>query len=402
MTARPRILVLGTLDTKGDEFAFLRDQLRSADCEPIVVDLGVLGEPAFAADIPREHVVERAGRSLPELATGRLRGAAMEAAIAGGGAIVRDLLADGRIDGVIAMGGGSGTTISTTIMEALPFGFPKLVVTTLSHLRPHVHGTDVVVVRTLVDLVGLNTITRVHIRQAAWAIAGMARAGRPEAAATPSVVITCLGVTTPGAMAIRGRLLAAGRDVIVLHYESHELKTLIAAGAVQAVIDLTPNEMTRGMLYPQGPDDDARLREVRDAGIPLVVVPGGLDMTLHFVPAEDRPAQLADRQYVVHSRDCTLIQTTADERARMGRVIGRQLASAHGPAAAVLPMRGFSYWDVAGRPFDDPAARHAFATALVEAAPQLSIARVDAAINDEEFADAVVGALLHLEEGNQQ
>ncbi len=397
MTRPPRVLVLGTLDTKGEEFAFLRDQLRAAGCEPWVVDLGILGVPAFAAEFPREEVLRRAGTSVGEMATGARRGDAIDAVIVGGREIVRELHAEGVIDGVIAMGGGSGTTVGTTIMEVLPFGFPKLVVTTLSHLLPHVHGVDVVVVRTPVDLVGLNAITRATIRQAAAAITGMARLGAPDFEAVRSVVITCLGVTTPGVMKVRERLQQLGREVIVLHYETLELGTLVEAGAVGAVLDLTPNEITRGMIHPPGPDDTDRLRAVRERGIPLVVAPGALDMTLHFMPAGDRPDALADRPYVVHSPDATLIRTTREEQARLGRVLGAQLQTARGAVAAVLPMAGFSIWDAPGKPFEQPDAREALATELTNAAGGVPVVRVDASINDDRFADAVVDTLLQLE-----
>lgn len=385
-----RVLVLGTLDTKGEEFALLRDELVRAGCECLVMDLGVLGTPSFPPDITREQVVARAGYTLDALNTGTARGRAIRAVIDGGTALARELHDRGEFSAVVAMGGGSGTTIGTTIMDALPFGVPKLIVTTLSELHPWVHGTDVVVVRTLVDMVGLNPITRAQIRQAAAAIAGMARLEPDVDASGKSVVITCLGVTTPGVMKVRQRLLALGHDVIVLHFETHSVPKLVEAGLVSAMIDLTPNELIKDVVYPGGGDGHNRLHAVREADIPLITSAGGLDMILSFTPADERPEELRSRPFVVHSPDATLIRTSIDEQRRLGAVLGEQLARCRGPVAAVLPEGGFSVWDAPGKAFDQPAARAALGEALHASAPAGSVTSVAAHINDDEFADAVV------------
>lgn len=392
----PRILVLGTLDTKGEEFALLRDELRSLACEPIVADLGIMGTPLFEGDIPREVVLQKGGYSLEDLQSGRRRGEAMEAAIAGGIAVAKELVNTSRIDGVIAMGGGSGTTIGTTIMQELPLGIPKLVVTTLSTLHPWVKGTDVVVLRTLVDLVGLNAITRLHIQQAAGAIAGMSRRAATGAEVTKSVLITCLGVTTPGVMQLRELLLARGMDVLVLHRRTHNVPLLVNGGFVEAIVDFTPNELTDSVVHPRQSDPDDRLRIARLAGIPMVVSAGALDMHIHFGPVQAVPSEMLGRKQVVHSRDALLINTSADEQARLGSVLGKQLAGSVGPVAAVVPMGGFSMWDAAGREFDDPASREAFATALEAEAPVGSVTRVDAHINSQQYAAVVCQTLMHL------
>lgn len=392
----PRILVLGTLDTKGEEFAFLRDELRRLGAQPIVVDLGIMGRPAFPGDVTREEVLKRAGTTVDEMRTGDRRGDAIEAAIAGGTAVALDLHSQGRIDGVIAMGGGSGTTIGTTIMEALPLGLPKVVVTTLSRLHPWVRGTDVVVVRTLVDLVGLNPITRIHISQAAAAIAGMSTNRPVSGSATRSIVITCLGVTTAGVMNLRDILLAAGKEVIVLHRRTHNLPLLVRAGLVEAVVDFTPNEITEAVIHPRVGDAGDRLREVREAGIPLIMSAGALDMLISFEPRSAWPPSLADRPSVVHSRDATLLRTTSAEQGKLGTVLGQQLAGSSGPTAAVIPMGGFSMWDAPGREFEHPAAREAFAAAIETALSPASVTRVDAHINSPEYAQAVAGVVLEL------
>ncbi len=393
---RPRILVLGTLDTKGEEFALLRDELRALECDPVVVDLGIMGTPLFEGDVPREEVLARAGYTLEELRNGQRRGDAIEAAIAGGTAVAKELAESSGIDGVIAMGGGSGTTIGTTIMQALPLGIPKLVVTTLSKLHPWVKGTDVVVLRTLVDLVGLNSITRLHIAQAAGAIAGMAHRPTKAADGAKSIVITCLGVTTPGVMQLREQLLARGKDVLVLHRRTHNVPLLVEAGYVEAIVDFTPNELTDTVVHPREGDPDDRLRAARDAGIPIVVSAGALDMHIHFGDADAVPAELSSRKRVVHSRDALLLNTSAEEQARLGSVLARQLSASAGPVAAVVPMGGFSMWDAEGREFADPGSREAFAVALEAEAPAGSVSRVDAHINSAEYARAVCESVLRL------
>lgn len=392
----PRILVLGTLDTKGEEFAYLRDEILRRGAVPVIVDLGIMGTPLFPGDVPREVVIARGGASLEELRSGDRRGDAIETVIAGGAAVATELYREGRIDAVIAMGGGSGTTIGTTIMEALPFGLPKVVVTTLSRLHPWVRGTDVVVVRTLVDLVGLNAITRAHIAQAAAAVVGMASGTRLGSAATRSIVITCLGVTTPGVMELRRILLAAGKDVIVLHRRTHNVPLLVTSDLVEAVVDFTPNEITESVVHPGTGDADDRLREVRERGIPWTVSAGALDMLISFEPRESLPEHLATRPFVVHSRDATLVRTTVDEQALLGKVLGRQLRASQGPVAAVVPLGGFSMWDAPERAFDQPGARAAFADALEAEAPAGTVRRVDAHINSVEYAEALAEVLLEM------
>lgn len=395
-TGKPRILVLGTLDTKGEEFEFLRDQLRELGCDPVVVDLGIMGTPLFKADVTRDDVLAKTEYTIDELRHGDKRGEAIEAVIAGGTAVALELYKDTGIDGVIALGGGSGTTIGTTIMHALPLGVPKVVVTTLSKLHPWVKGTDVVVIRTLVDLVGLNSITRLHIAQAAGAISGMAKQVRTTAAVRKSIIITCLGVTTPGVMLLRELLLARGKDVLVLHRRTHNVPLLVGAGFVEAIVDFTPNELTDAMVHPQLADPDDRLREAREAGIPLVVSAGALDMHIHFGPRETIPVELGSRTVVVHSRDALLLQTTPEEQAAMGSLLGRQLSASTGPVAAVVPMGGFSMWDADDRAFFSPTSRAAFASAIERTAPEGAVTRVDAHINSAEYASALCERVLEL------
>ncbi|WHH60915.1 Tm-1-like ATP-binding domain-containing protein [Petroclostridium sp. X23] len=397
--SKPRVLVIGTLDTKGEEFAFLRNEIIRRGCDCIVMDLGIMGTPLFEGDIKREEVVEKSGCSLDELRSGNKRGEAINAVIEGGTLITRELYARGEFDGIIAMGGGSGTSIGNTIMKSLPFGVPKVLVTTLTNTNPLFQFTDMVIVRTMVDLVGLNSITRTYIQHAAGVITGMVRIKPAVDTHRKSIVITCLGVTTPGVMKIRQKLLDIGKEVIVLHRRTSVVKSMVESGLVEAMLDITPNEITENMVYPVGEDNFDRLKVVREAGIPLMTSAGAMDMILHFTPAEMRPEELKDRPYVIHSPTTTLIRTTIDEQRRLGAVLGKQLSEAKGPAMVIIPMDGFSMWDCEGKAFYQPEARKAFIEGMTENAPDIPIVRVNANINDESFAVAVVEVLVKLLKG---
>lgn len=354
------ILVIGTLDTKGEEFAYLKAQIERLGMRTTVMDLGTLGRPAFSGDIPREEVMARAGIRLAALIDGNARGQAIEAAILGGQRIAMELFQEGRIDGVIAMGGGSGTSMGTRIMRTLPLGFPKCLVTTLSNLTQFLGNADICVLRSMVDLVGLNGLTRMIIQEAAAAITGMVRHCSDTQAFKPCVAISCLGVTTPCVMKLREGLLKRGRDVVVLHFYTCIADDLAREGKLEAMLDITPCELTKGLIYPETGGMPQRLEAVRAAGIPIIAAPGALDMLLHAAPVEKIPHELAGRRYIAHSPNMTLLQTSAQERARMGAYITRQLCQGKGPAAIVIPKEGFSMWDAPGKAFFDPEGIRAF------------------------------------------
>ncbi|MEA4899626.1 MAG: Tm-1-like ATP-binding domain-containing protein [Christensenellaceae bacterium] len=385
------ILVIGTLDTKGEEFSYLKAQIERLGMRATVMDLGILGAPAFAGDIPREAVMTRAGVSLARLRDGNARGAAIEAAILGGQRIAIELFEKGEIDGVIAMGGGSGTSMGTKIMRLLPLGFPKCLVTTLSNLTQFLGNSDICVLRSMVDLVGLNSLTRTIIQEAAAAITGMTE-NRPDAQALKScVAVSCLGVTTPCVMKLREGLLKRGRDVVVLHFYTGIADDLAREGRLEAMLDITPCELTKGLIYPETGGMPRRLEAVREAGVPIITAPGALDMLLNATPLEKVPQALAGRQYIAHSPNMTLLQTTAQERARMGAYIAGDLCRAKGPAVIVIPEGGFSMWDAPGKAFYDPDGIRAFTqSAEAEAGGRLRLRRSPGNINDDRFAQDVL------------
>lgn len=224
----------------------------------------------------------------------------------------------------------------------------------------------------------------------------MARRAPVHASARKSIVITCLGVTTPGVMLLRELLISHGKDVLVLHRRTHNVSLLVDAGYVEAIVDFTPNEITEALLHPTDVDADDRLRGAREAGIPIVQSAGALDMYIHFGSRDAIPEGFKARKSVVHSRDALLLQTTPGEQAEMGLVFGRQLSASAGPVAAIIPMGGFSMWDAEGREFNSRNSRESFVRALEQEAPEGTVTRVEAHINSAEYASVVCARVLEI------
>ncbi len=393
---KPTVLLIGTLDTKGEEIGFLRGKIADCGCDCIIMDVGVLGKPALDARVPRETVIERGGRSVAELTDGSCdRGAAIDTVIRGGTEIALEMLERHEYDGVISLGGGTGTTIGTTIMQGLPFGVPKVQVSTapgnMKDTRRFFGRKDIMMLNSMVDLVGLNSITRTLLEQAAGAVCGMVTHKPSMEMAKRSVVITCLGVTTPAVMNVRKLLMERGKEVIALHRRTDAVEELMSADLVEAIIDLTPNELIDGVVYPGGAPDAARLRSARTAGIPLIIAPGALDVILLFMPPSDIPEGLKGRPFGIHTGAVTLVSTNEEELRRMGRFYGETLRDATGRVGLVVPLGGFSTRDYEGSSFHNPKGIAGFVEEFRRAAPEgVDINEIDAHINDAAFAEAVI------------
>lgn len=385
------IVILGTLDTKGEEFLFLKENITQRGFNTTVVDLGILGEPAFPADISREEVILRSGESIDALQSGDFRGRAINAVITGGKSIVRALYESGHLDGVVAMGGGTGTTIGMQIMNELPIGVVKVQVTTLTDLTHFIGNADICVIRSMVDLVGLNSVTRTIIQEAAGAVTGMASSKPVINRTGKCVAITCLGVTTPAVMKIRERLLSRNKEVLVLHRRTDAVSMLMKEDLLECMIDITPSEMQKGFLYPEGAPNMNRLMDVRNADIPLIMAPGALDMLLCPMPPENLDASLKDREMVIHSPNMTLLATTMNEYIRQAHYCADILNSAKGPTMMLIPIKGFSVWSAPGKPFSNPKAIKAFADTFNDSvSPRVGTVLVEANLNDDTFADAIM------------
>ena len=399
------VALVGTLDTKGPDFAFLAGRLRAAGVEVVAVDAGT-GEPAgLAPDIDGEAVAAAAGTSRAELRAAGDRGRAVTEMGRGAAAVVADLAARGRVHGVLSAGGSGGSSIAAQVFAALPVGFPKLLVSTMASgdVSPYVGARDVCVMYSVVDVAGINRISRLVLGNAAAAVAGMATAGQqaapdaPGADDRPLVAASMFGVTTPAVETARARLTELGYEVLVFHATGaggRALEALAEARLVSGVLDLTTTELADdlvGGVLSAGP---ARLTAAGAAGLPQVIAPGALDM-VNFGPPGTVPAAFGGRLFFEHNPTVTLMRTTPEEMAELGARIGRKAAAAKGPVRVFWPDRGVSALDADGQPFRDAAADEACRAALEAelTSAGLRLRRVGAHLNDPEFATAMADEL---------
>ncbi len=397
------VILIGTLDTKGIEIGFVRDVLAAKGIETLVIDAGSLGPPRIVADIARDRVFSAAGTTLDDLRASGDRGYAVAAAARGVEAIARELAICGQVHGVIGLGGSAGTTIGTSAMRALPFGVPKVMVSTLAsgQVGPFVGGSDIFMLHSVVDVVGLNRLTRAVLANAANAMIGMmeSRSECDDEEDEPrAIAATMFGVTTPCVDRARQTLETLGWEVLVFHATGvggRAMEGLIRDGRVAGVLDLTTTELADelvGGILTAGPD---RLEAAGRAGVPQVVSVGALDM-VNFGPRETVPDRFRDRIFHVHNANVTLMRTTPSENAEIGRRMAEILSRAKGPTTLILPLGGVSGLDLPGRPFHDPEADSALFDAIrtgLSRSPNVRLIERAEAINDASFADAAAEAM---------
>ncbi len=393
------VVLVGTLDTKGVEHDYLRELLRGHGVDTLLVDAGVLGEPLAEPDIGRDEVARAAGADVRALAAAGDRGAAVEAMARGAAAIVARLHAEERVDGVLALGGSGGTAIATEAMRTLPVGVPKLMVSTMASgdTRPYVGASDVTMTYSVVDIAGLNAVSARILANAAAAMAGMALAEPPAAAGDrPLVGASMFGVTTPCVTAARERLEELGYEVLVFHATGtggQAMEALMRSGFITASLDVTTTELADdlvGGVLSAGPD---RLEAAGELGLPQVVSVGALDM-VNFGPIDTVPPEFRSRNLYKHNPTVTLMRTTPEECAELGRRIGRKLNAARGPVTLFLPLRGVSLIDTEGQVFYDPEADKALFDALRETLdPGVDVRELDTHVNDPDFARAMADTL---------
>jgi uncharacterized protein (UPF0261 family) len=401
----PQIALLATLDTKGDELEYVRARVRDLGGRPIVIDTGILGEPASCEpDIARAEVAAAGGHDLDRVRAAGSRGAAVELMQQGVRALVERLWLERRIDGVLCLGGAEGALLGAAAMAALPVGVPKLIVSPSASGRrpfgPFVGETDTLVMHSVTDILGLSAISRAVFDNAAAAIVGAARdAGRPvEQLGERCVGITMLGHTTPAVMRMLPRVEAAGSEPVVFHANGvggPAMERLVAAGAIAGVIDFTLSELANAMhptgIHATGPE---RLTVAGRHGVPQVVVPGCVDFFNQGAP-EELPERYRDRKRYYHNPFATLVRLTREEEAELGRIVAGRLNGATGPVRVVCPTGGFSLADVPGGDLWDPEADAAFIEALQAALREdIPFETVDAHVDDPEFADLVADRYL--------
>lgn len=397
------VYLLVTLDTKGDEAAFVRDRLQTMGVDVTVVDAGCLGKPAFAGDVTREQVFQAAGTTLEAMIAKNDRGEAVTEAAAGAVKLVTEAFASGQVDGVMALGGSAGTTIGTAAMRALPIGVPKLMVSTLGsgQVRQYVGSKDIMMLNSVVDIAGINRISRRILATAAAAMGGMVQNPSADSAEDrPLVAATMFGVTTPCVQYARELLEQAGYEVLVFHATGNggeAMESLIAEGMIAGVLDITTTELADelvGGILSAGPD---RLTAAARSGVPHVVSVGATDM-VNFGPRATVPEEFKDRKFYQHNPNVTLMRTTVGENAKLGEVIGRKVAASKGPAALMLPLQGVSAIDRSGQAFDDPKAREALFDAIRKNQGGVELVEMPHHINDSEFAEAAARRLIEMME----
>jgi uncharacterized protein (UPF0261 family) len=385
------VYLLATLDTKGAEAEFIRERLAAMGITVEVLDTSCSGK---AGD----------------------RGQAVNEAAADAARIVAEAFAAGKVEGVIGIGGSAGTTIGTAAMRALPIGVPKLMVSTLAsgNVRSWVGDKDILMLNSVVDIAGINRISRKILGEAAAAMAGMVNFGlriadcglaatnpqsaipNPQSADRPLIAATMFGVTTPCVQHARKILEEAGYEVLVFHATGsggRAMESLIRDGLIAGVLDITTTELADelvGGVLSAGPD---RLTAAGERGVPQVVSVGALDM-VNFGPRDTVPEQFKGRKFHVHNASVTLMRTTPEENAQLGREVGRKVAAAKGPAAILLPLQGVSAIDRSGQPFDDPTARAALYDGIRSTRNRTELIEMDSHINDPAFAEAAARRLL--------
>jgi uncharacterized protein (UPF0261 family) len=404
------IAVLGTFDTKGAEHAFVADRVRAAGCGALLMDAGGFGEPSCAVDVPANKVAEAGGASLADLLAKRDRGTLVAAMAAGAAKLVAKLAASGKIDGIISLGGTGGTAIGTAAMRGLPLGFPKVMVSTIATAgtsASYVGGSDIVMVPSIVDVAGLNRFSRGVFARAAAIVCAMAQANAQSAKPVrggdakgddkPLIVASMFGNTTICVEHARKILESAGYEVLVFHATGaggRTMESIVESGVVSGVLDVTTTEWADelvGGVLTAGP---TRLDAAARLGVPAIVAPGCLDM-VNFGPPETVPARFAGRLFYPHNPQVTLMRTTPDECAELGRIIAEKVNRSTGPVTVLIPRRGVSVIGTAGQPFHDAAADAALFSAIAERLRgDVPLIDLDCAINDPAFAEACAKALL--------
>ena len=397
------VLLVGALDTKGVEYAFVKDLIEAAGLETLVVDFGVMGQPALEPDVSRAEVASAAGGDLAYLASGTHKDEAMRTMAQGLAAVVERLYREGRFDGVLGMGGSGGTSIATAAMRTLPVGVPKLMVSTVGggDVSAYAGSKDITFMPSVVDVAGINRLSRAIYANAAGAIAGMVQT---EAGASeherPLIAASMFGNTTAAVDHARGLLEAEGYEVLVFHATGsggRTMEDLISDGYIAGCLDMTTTELADeicGGVFNAGPD---RVQAAPRQGIPTVIVPGCVDMA-NFGGIETVPDHYRARTLYQWNPEVTLLRTNAEENRQMGAMLAAAAnAGQAGKVSVLIPLGGVSMLDSEGDRFWDPDADTACFDALKnDLRADIPLVESDANINDPEFAERAVALLLEM------
>lgn len=397
------IVVIGTLDTKGPEVGYLRDEVSKRGARPVVINPGILGQPAIPAHVTRQEIAQAAGVDLAELVASGDKQLCQQAMIDGLVAVVTRLYAEGLLDGLVGVGGAQGTAMATAAMRALPVGVPKVMVSTVAcgkaTFGPYVGTKDIAMLHSVADILGLNRVTERILAQAAAAVVGMASVSAVDDEERELVAITQAGITTPGVMAIKERLEEQGFEVIAFHCNGiggQAMEELVLDGVIEGVIDFSPHEINGLLFGGLMPALPGRMEAAGRMGIPQIVTPGATDIRLHG-PPEELPEELYARAWVQHTPIHTHVRSSADEMAAIACWTAERLNDGSGPRAVMIPLRGYSMLNRQGQVLYDEASNRAYVKAMRQAlSTEIELIELDAHINDRAFVDAVVDTFLRL------
>jgi len=402
------IVILATLDTKGREAEYLREQIQKCGCQSLLLDTGVIGIPAARADISRAEVAEAGGIPLAGILEHPTRDVAAPVMAAGATRIVSRLVAEGKVHGVVSMGGTQGTTLSTKVMRSLPIGFPKVMVSTMAsgNEAPWVDIKDITMMFSVTDILGLNPVSRKILANAAGAVCGMAQVEvQLERGGKPLIAATTVGITTRGVMKAVEVLEAAGYETIVFHAVGsggRAMEEMMKEGIIGAVLDYSTievsNEMFRALLAG-GPE---RLTTAGKLNIPQVLCPGAIEVMVFNEP-ETIPERFRARTMIRHSPQITDVRLNREEMAEVGREVARRLRYTVGDAGFLIPATGYDSYDVAGQDFYDPEADDAFVRELKAGLPpNIRLVERGTHIEDPVFAEEAARLLISLIEARHE
>ena len=400
------IVLVGSLDTKGAEFAFVKTLVEKEGLQTLVVDFGVMGTPEFEPDIGRESVATAGGSRLDYLASGSRKDEAMKVMADGLAEVVSELHDDGRLDGVFGMGGTGGTSIATTAMRALPVGVPKVMISTVASgdVSAYAGTKDIAFIPSIVDVAGINRISRRIYANGAGAIVGMVKQYVPPALndEKPLIAASMFGNTTKAVAHAGGIVEKSGYEVLVFHATGtggRTMESLIAEGHIQGLMDITVTELADYVcngVFDAGPE---RCQAAGEAGIPVVLVPGCVDMA-NFGSINTVPPQYRDRQLYEWNPNVTLLRTNMEENVEIGAMLAAAANSASGPVAIMLPLKGVSMLDSEGERFWDPQADRACFEAIKSTVnPGIAVVELEHNINDQSFSAAVADKMLAMMNG---
>jgi uncharacterized protein (UPF0261 family) len=403
------ILLIGTMDTKEEELLFCRDLIVRKGLKVLILDAGILKDPRTPPDVTRQEVARAAGvADLESLLALGDKGKCIETMIRGVTAKTQELLRLGKFHGILGMGGGQGTDICASAMRSAPRGMPKLLVSTIASGKaafgPYVGTSDIAMMHSIVDLQGLNFLTRRILANAAGAICGMVGTSE-EADMKPRgipVALSMLGTTTPGALRVKASLEQRGYEVVAFHQNGTggiAMEEMIREGAFRGVLDLNLHEI--GDRFVGGLHSDPRQERLEAAGkmgIPQVIAPGSINYAV-WGPFPNLSGELKSRKYIIHNPNMTLVRLSPDELRSVGKLTAEKINRAKGPTRVFIPLRGFSYPDRENLPHWEPEGNRAFIEALkAHLRPSIPLKELDAHINDPAFIDPVADAFLSMME----